>query len=127
MNISHNGDRVVNYDSNNNYSKCHNDLSNTYIEDLIRENFNFEEISGGYGCSIPEIDFIIDLAKNYDRVYGAQLSGAGLGGCCMILVDKSKSTELKDEILDKYKDKFGKSCSIHICKPVKGLSIFDTI
>ena len=40
---------------------------------------------GAYACSTPEIDEMIDIAAAVPGVAGAQLAGAGLGGCIMIL------------------------------------------
>ncbi len=40
---------------------------------------------GAYGCSTPEIDEMVDLAREAGAL-GAQISGAGLGGSIMALV-----------------------------------------
>ena len=50
--------------------------------------------SGDYGCSLPEIDRIVDLAQRLPGVEGAQLAGAGLGGCVMALVQKPHTAGL---------------------------------
>ncbi len=46
--------------------------------------------AGAYGCSTPEIDEMVDLAREAGAL-GAQISGAGLGGSIMALV-KTEST-----------------------------------
>ncbi|TFG03598.1 MAG: hypothetical protein EU539_12105 [Promethearchaeota archaeon] len=127
MNISHYGDRVSSFDQNLKKTNYNNDITDDFLKELIDKNSNLEEIPGGYGCSIPEIDFIIDLANQHDGVYGAQLSGAGLGGCCMILAEQLKSSDLKKQITKKYIWEFGKPCTIKIYKPVKGISLFYKI
>jgi N-acetylgalactosamine kinase len=45
-------------------------------------------LSGAYACSLPELDRIVDIARRQPGVEGAQLAGAGLGGCIMVLVQK---------------------------------------
>ncbi len=45
-------------------------------------------VPGAYGCSLPEIDRIVDLARRLPGVEGAQLAGAGLGGCVMVLAQQ---------------------------------------
>ncbi|MGA2864110.1 MAG: galactokinase family protein [Verrucomicrobiota bacterium] len=52
------------------------------------------ELSGDYGCSLPALDRIVDLARRQPGVEGAQLAGAGLGGCIMVLVRKSHAGDL---------------------------------
>jgi galactokinase len=52
------------------------------------------ELSGEYGCSLPALDRIVDLARRQPGVEGAQLAGAGLGGCIMVLVRKPQTAEL---------------------------------
>ena len=86
------------YGWNNFYSG----LDDTKLENYIDADIRLDQISGGYGCSIPEIDFVVDLVKNYDGVLGAQLSGAGMGGSAMILVKKKKREAIVKLINDDY-------------------------
>lgn len=55
---------------------------------------DFAELSGDYGCSLPELDRIVDIARRQPGIEGAQLAGAGLGGCIMVLVQKSHTADL---------------------------------
>jgi N-acetylgalactosamine kinase len=52
------------------------------------------QLSGDYGCSLPALDRIADLARRQPGVEGAQLAGAGLGGCIMVLVGKTHTAGL---------------------------------
>lgn len=52
------------------------------------------ELPGQYGCSLLELDRIVDLARRQPGVEGAQLAGAGLGGCIMALVRQAHSADL---------------------------------
>lgn len=127
MYISHNGDRVLLFDRNFKSSLYENEVNDIKLEKFINANININQISGGYGCSIPEIDFIIDLVKDYNGVLGAQLSGAGMGGCAMILVEKKKQDTIKKLINNNYMKYFKKKCSISCCQPVNGLSIYTSV
>ena len=51
-------------------------------------------LPGNYGCSLPALDRIADLARRQPGVAGTQLAGAGLGGCVMALVSKNNSAGL---------------------------------
>jgi len=126
MYISHNGDRIILFESNLKSSLYENEIDDTKIKKIIDENISLDQISGGYGCSIPEIDFVIDLAKIHDGVIGAQLSGAGMGGCAMLLVKKKNRDTIMKSIKNNYQKYFKKTCSIYCCQPVNGLSIYTT-
>ena len=52
------------------------------------------QLAGDYGCSLPALDRIVDLAQRQPGVEGAQLAGAGLGGCIMVLVRKTHTAGL---------------------------------
>jgi len=129
MNISHNGDRVVKYSYKRKpkLTQYNNEVDDDKIKEYIESNMNMDQISGGYGCSIPEIDFIIDLSQKLKGTLGAQLSGAGMGGCAMILVERKYAEEIKSKLCQKYEKTFDKQCLIHNCRPVKGASIYKHI
>lgn len=40
-----------------------------------------------YEVSIPQLDVLADIMRNTPGVYGARLTGAGFGGCCVCLVN----------------------------------------
>ncbi len=52
------------------------------------------DLSGHYGCSLPALDRIVNFARRQLGVEGAQLAGAGLGGCIMVLVRKPHTPSL---------------------------------
>ncbi|MFX1340947.1 MAG: hypothetical protein ACFFDK_20220, partial [Promethearchaeota archaeon] len=103
------------------------EMDDNKIKAYIQSNTTIDQISGGYGCSIPEIDFIIDLSQNLEGVLGAQLSGAGMGGSAMLLVEREYSEKIKSQLYKKYEKLFEKPCLIHNCRPVKGISIYNQI
>jgi galactokinase len=55
-------------------------------------------VPGGYACSIEQVDRIVDRALALPGVLGAQIAGAGLGGCCMVLVTTDRAAALADEL-----------------------------
>jgi len=130
MNVSHNGDRVVKYDDNWNRKSYKEDISDSYLNNLnlsAAKNLKCASLylqSGRYHCSIPEIDLIVDLAKSVNGVKGAQLSGAGLGGCAMVLVEESSVQELIRGLTDNYYAFSDLEPAIAVCTPVAGSGIF---
>ncbi|TXT61643.1 MAG: putative Galactokinase [Promethearchaeota archaeon] len=124
MQISHDGDRKVVYDSQLYPSEFQNDFNDETIKSYIQENKPLEMIPGGYECSLPELDFIVDIVANNKHVYAAQLSGGGLGGCDMVIADKRYKESIAKEISELYEKKFLKKCTIYSLKPVNGLSVY---
>lgn len=127
MNISHNGDRIVEFTKDFFEKPFNNELTDEDLESIINENVKLKFISGGYGCSIPNIDFIIDLALNSKGVLGAQLSGAGLGGSAMIFAKSGALIELANNLKAAYKETYGLECSLFQVVAVNGCSVYKEI
>ncbi len=56
---------------------------------------------GAYGCSLPQLDRIVDIARVLPGVKGAQLAGAGLGGSLMLLVAKECTSSVIETLTAK--------------------------
>ncbi|HEX8331519.1 MAG TPA: galactokinase [Segetibacter sp.] len=65
-----------------------------------------EGLSKLYDVSCPELDFLVDEAKNYSAIMGSRLMGGGFGGCTINLVYKAEVTVVAEKILAAYKNKF---------------------
>jgi N-acetylgalactosamine kinase len=135
MKISHDGDRVVYYDEK---GGCHDydyeypdDKLQALIKDLESQNpkrvqsAQLEMQPGGYACSTAEVDFIVDVTSRIEGVIGAQLSGAGLGGCVMILVKEDTVDEVIETLEKEYYQPRKLENGITVCVPVKGSGILD--
>ncbi|MBN1491772.1 MAG: hypothetical protein JXA69_17800, partial [Phycisphaerae bacterium] len=57
---------------------------------------------GKYACSTKNIDRLVDIARAVPGVYGAQLAGAGLGGCVMVLAQRDAATRVRKALTDAY-------------------------
>ena len=95
MKISHNGDRIFDFG-----------LSDEAMENLALRDADVAESFGAYGCSTPQIDYLSDLLNSTEGVLGSQLAGAGLGGCVVALVEKSKAQQIIDVVNSQYYDKY---------------------
>ena len=126
MSCSHDGDRVQDKTGNPftvdiSDSKIHQLIDDLQSEDparVIRAQLPFQP--GCYACSIPALDRMVDIALATPGVYGAQLSGAGLGGCMMALVDKSQAQTLKERMLREYYEKDDLEPAILSVAPIAG-------
>ncbi|MEZ5979404.1 MAG: galactokinase [Planctomycetota bacterium] len=51
-----------------------------------------------YEVSIPELDTIVDAATDVPGVLGARLTGAGFGGCCVVLLERGATESLAEDV-----------------------------
>jgi len=132
MVISHDGDRVVRYRNGKAipFRVSYSDTRlNRLIEDATsddpqrRSRAELFRQPGRYACSTPEIDLIVDLATSIEGVYGAQLAGAGLGGCAMILCKNKAVSDVLSTLKRNYYRPRGIKFDAHLCRPVAGSGI----
>lgn len=133
MYISHDGDRVVKFIKNGKKIKWNFKVTDEYLKKLIKycesENQKEREKSevyyqpGAYRCSVEEVDFIVDLVKNIKGVKGAKITGAGLGGCVVILVENDKTEGVLDILDKKYYRPRDLKFSSFVCNSVNGVEI----
>ncbi|MBI5094711.1 MAG: NTP transferase domain-containing protein [Candidatus Hydrogenedentes bacterium] len=108
MNISHNGDRVVDSEGHAFAVDVSDNAMHTHIENLRDADTPRSVASqlhaqpGLYACSISEIYRMVDVALGTPGVLGAQLSGAGLGGCMMVLAKKASADQVIQRMTDLY-------------------------
>ena len=106
MKISHDGDRV----SGRPFPR--------------RESGGLEDECGAYACSTPRIDALCDLMNATDGVLGSELSGAGLGGCVLILAEKGKTPSVMETLNREFYDRLGLPRSAFVCNPSDGSRVF---
>lgn len=73
-----------------------------------------------FKISCPELDFLVEQAKNQPNVLGARMMGGGFGGCTINIVHKDTAEIYAEDISKKYYQKFGKHCSIYKIKLSQG-------
>ena len=78
---------------------------------------------GGYHCSVPAIDRMVDIATATEGVAGAQLAGAGLGGCMMVLARRDAIERLIENLTREYYRPAAKSASVLVCRPIAGSGV----
>ena len=130
MNISHDGDRVLRFDADGNgrpHAPAVADADlHALIEDLTSEEpdrvagAQLHLQPGGYACSLPEIDRMVDAVVGLPGVHGAQLSGAGLGGCIMVLADADAAPAVERTLRQVYYRPGGLVPQVSVCQPVEG-------
>lgn len=133
MNASHNGDRVASFTADGEKREYRGSVSNSYLLDLIDdlESGDPERVlraqlqwqPGSYHCSIPEIDLMVDIATSVEGVEGAQLAGAGLGGCMMVFAHSDAVSSLAENLEKRYYKPYDKTPAILLCNPIAGSGV----
>ena len=104
MNVSHDGDRI--------------DLDAPRFDPANDLHLQ----PGDYNCSIPEIDEMVDLALDAGAV-GAQISGAGLGGSMMVLVESGGVKGIIEAMRARYYRPRGIRERLTVASPVQGAGV----
>ena len=135
MKISHDGDRVSRAGSDGNYimlnEGCSDEYLNMLIVDLGSENpkrvlrSQLYMQPGSYACSTPRIDSMVDIACCVPGVVGAQIAGAGLGGCIMILAKKEAVKAVQKALTEKYYKPNKLKPAIIPCITVEGAGLIE--
>jgi galactokinase len=78
-----------------------------------------ESLRVDYRSTIPEADAIVELAM--DRgAYGARLTGAGWGGCVVVLAPEDRSARVLAEIAQGFRDGFGREPAVWSTRAASG-------
>jgi N-acetylgalactosamine kinase len=130
IDLSHEGDRVTRIDQSGARVPCDTGVSDEGLSGLIADISSSDESTrdaaslamqpGGYACSAPDVDELVDLARGVDGVVGAGLIGAGLGGCVEVVVRDDSVDRLRDELLRCYYEKYAREPFIEVMRPVEG-------
>ncbi len=135
MRISHDGDRVSRPDADGVYRPSEEDTSdaclNRLIDDLASEDpqrvlgAQLYRQPGSYACSTPEIDHMVDIASRVPGVAGAQIAGAGLGGCIMVLARKEAVESVRRALIREYYKPAGLKPAVLACTAVEGAGLVE--
>jgi galactokinase len=66
-----------------------------------------ESLKNDYEVSVPEIDRLVELAREEPDVYGARITGGGFGGSIVVLARHGAGREIGERIVAKYHDEMG--------------------
>jgi len=78
---------------------------------------------GRYGCGAAEIDEMVDIATGVKGVVGAQLSGVGIAGCMMVLLETAAVASLRRTLKAKFYARRKERPDITLCTPVASADV----
>lgn len=73
-----------------------------------------------YEVSCPELDYLVEEARNFEGVIGARMMGGGFGGCTINLVRSDRTRAFVHEISTRYKTSFDLRPEVYQVKVVDG-------
>ena len=118
---SHDGDRVVRWSAAGAARRHVVRTDDATLERLAGvDGLDLGALPGRYACSTEAVDRLVDLANSVDGVVGAQLAGAGLGGCATILVHDAAAAALLRRLRRDYYHPLQVPPEVHVCTPVAG-------
>lgn len=78
-----------------------------------------------YQVSSPELDMLVELARNVPGVAGARMTGAGFGGCTVNIVQETALSEFDRQVVREYRQRTGLDAQLYVCEAVEGGSYLE--
>ncbi len=122
---SHDGDRGVRFDSRGVARRFVVNTGDAALRSLAANDTDLAEQPGRYACSIEPIDRLVDLANRTDDVLGAQLAGAGFGGCMMVIVRARRVERLLETLRCEFYQPRGLEFAGWVCSPSAGTALLE--
>ncbi len=76
-----------------------------------------------YGVSHPRLDLLVDIAKRQKGVIGSRMTGAGLGGAVLSLVENKQVSQFIKHMTAEYGKETGQIPKIMTCKVPGGVTV----
>jgi galactokinase len=76
-----------------------------------------------YQVSLPELDALVEIARDLPGIYGARLTGAGFGGCTVNLIDAAQADAFIQGLQEDYHHRTDKHAVVYLCHASAGVSV----
>ncbi len=85
-------------------------------------NASHESLRDLFEVSCPELDWLVERARETPGVLGSRMTGAGFGGCTVSLIRES-ATEAYAGAISAYPEKFGHAADVLMTRPAPGARV----
>lgn len=86
-------------------------------------NASHDSLRDAYQVSCPEIDFLVNLAREVPGVLGARITGGGFGGCTVNLIAAAAVETFEKNVTAAYRRQTGIEPKMYISTAAKGAEI----
>lgn len=76
-----------------------------------------------YEVSCPELDALVDIARDLPGCYGGRLTGSGFGGCTVNLVEESRVQDFIVGLEKVYQRKVDRKPQVYVCRASQGATV----
>jgi galactokinase len=76
-----------------------------------------------YQVSTPELDALVEIARELPGIYGARLTGAGFGGCTVNLVAAEHAEAFVQQLGERYQQRTGRQAQVYLCGASAGAQV----
>ena len=83
-------------------------------------NQSHQSLKEDYQVTGIELDTLVQAAWDHAAVLGARMTGAGMGGCAIALVQKEYLDQVQTEIAQAYQQKIGYAPSFYLAEVGSG-------
>ncbi|WP_461534373.1 galactokinase [Sinomicrobium sp.] len=80
-----------------------------------------------YEVSCPELDFLVEKARENSSIFGSRMMGGGFGGCTINIIKKGAAQAFVASVEEEYTLKFDKKPSIYNVSLTNGTSILESV
>ncbi|HEY2711132.1 MAG TPA: galactokinase [Chthoniobacterales bacterium] len=70
--------------------------------------------------STPELDLLVEIARDVPGVHGARLTGGGFGGATVTLCESDTAAQAAEAIAQRYAQRSGLTARVFVCRPANG-------
>lgn len=78
-----------------------------------------------YRVSCEELDAVVGIASDTNGVYGARLTGAGFGGCAIVLLEDRAAESLRERIRSLYDNRFARPAGVFFTTAAGGATCVE--
>ena len=82
-----------------------------------------------FEVSAPELDTLVDLARDIGEVggvFGARMTGGGFGGCTVTLAATTRVADIGEQLAREYQGRHGRPLTWFVSRPARGAHVVDT-
>jgi galactokinase len=78
-----------------------------------------------FEVSVPELDLLVEIARELPGCIGARMTGGGFGGCTINLVEEVKAPEFIRGLEQMYLEQTGRKAQVYLCQASDGASLLS--